>query len=339
MAERRIIYAGIDEAGYGPLLGPLCVASSVVEVRAAADAPTRPDLWAMLAPVVVREVADAATSSVVINDSKRVKLPSGGKRHPLEHLERGVLGVLACAGTRCGCDASLRSALGAGEAVGRAPAWYHPDAIALPLATTADQFTLICSRLSAACGRAGVRFAGVACRVCDETVFNAEVSRGALKSDISFERVAVLLRRVWEDHAHEPDLDEHGPRVVIDRQGGRVAYADRLAAAIPGVRVTTVMERREVSVYDLAGEGAGERRRMRVTFAIDADGSHFPVALASMTAKLVRELTMMRFNRYWCDRIAELKPTAGYGSDAKRWLREVEGHVSGAERAALRRMA
>ena len=43
------------------------------------------------------------------------------------------------------------------------------------------------------------------------------------------------------------------------------------------------------------------------------------VALASMTAKLVRELAMHRFNRHWCGRVPELKPTAGYRQDASRW--------------------
>lgn len=61
---------------------------------------------------------------------------------------------------------------------------------------------------------------------------------------------------------------------------------------------------------------------MRVIFEVDADSRHFPVALASMTAKLVRELAMMRFNRYWGDRLAEIKPTAGYRTDARRWLED-----------------
>jgi hypothetical protein len=42
-----------------------------------------------------------------------------------------------------------------------------------------------------------------------------------------------------------------------------------------------------------------------------------------MTAKYVRELFMLSFNRYWQRRKAGLDPTAGYGKDAWRFVREV----------------
>lgn len=332
--EQRIIYAGIDEAGYGPLLGPLCVALSVLELRVPAGAEaTRPDIWAMLAPVVVREIRDAGASNIAINDSKRIKTAGTAKRHPLEHLERGVLSVASCMGREVACDGTLRRAL---EAEDGSPEWYAGEAIPLPLASTADQLRLACARLAGAGTRAGVRFDSMCCRVCDEAAFNEAVQRGALKSDISFERVSDLLRRVWAGYAAAPDLDEHGPRVVVDRQGGRIAYAHHLARAVPGAEVRPVLERPEASVYDLRGP---DGRRMRVTFTIDADLHHFPTALASMCAKFVRELAMMRFNRYWCARIAELKPTAGYGADAVRWLRDVGSRVTPGERRVLKRMA
>jgi hypothetical protein len=47
--------------------------------------------------------------------------------------------------------------------------------------------------------------------------------------------------------------------------------------------------------------------------------SFLPAALASMTAKYVRELSMRAFNEYWCARVKNLRPTAGYPADAKRF--------------------
>ena len=44
-----------------------------------------------------------------------------------------------------------------------------------------------------------------------------------------------------------------------------------------------------------------------------------PVALASMTAKYVRELAMAAFNAHWTTLAPELRPTAGYPLDARRW--------------------
>jgi ribonuclease HII len=69
------------------------------------------------------------------------------------------------------------------------------------------------------------------------------------------------------------------------------------------------------------------------------------VALASMIAKLGRELLMRRFNAYWGERFNELNgraihPTAGYATDARRWLEEVGDDVLGrVDREALIRTA
>ena len=61
-----------------------------------------------------------------------------------------------------------------------------------------------------------------------------------------------------------------------------------------------------------------------VTFASKSDEQHMPVALASMIAKYTRELIMVRFNSYFIEQIPQLKPTAGYVKDGRRFLREIE---------------
>ena len=52
--------------------------------------------------------------------------------------------------------------------------------------------------------------------------------------------------------------------------------------------------------------------------------SFLPAALASMFAKYTRELTMDAFNAWWAQHLPEIKPTAGYPQDAKRFLAEIE---------------
>ena len=79
-----------------------------------------------------------------------------------------------------------------------------------------------------------------------------------------------------------------------------------------------------------------------IEFVTDGDSRHFPVALASIYSKYLRELYMHVFNTYWCGKMAEgqpagprcegqrsslpslagLRPTAGYYTDGRRWLRE-----------------
>jgi hypothetical protein len=54
------------------------------------------------------------------------------------------------------------------------------------------------------------------------------------------------------------------------------------------------------------------------------NGERFmPTALASMTAKYLRELSMKAFNEFWRAHIPELKPTAGYYRDAWRFKKEI----------------
>jgi len=48
-----------------------------------------------------------------------------------------------------------------------------------------------------------------------------------------------------------------------------------------------------------------------------------PTALASMVAKYVRELSMDQLNGYFAERVPGLRPTAGYGLDAWRFLDDV----------------
>lgn len=61
---------------------------------------------------------------------------------------------------------------------------------------------------------------------------------------------------------------------------------------------------------------------MRVTFAEKADALSFAVALASCCAKYARELCMAGFNAHFAHLQPDLQPTAGYVTDARRWLVE-----------------
>jgi ribonuclease HII len=61
---------------------------------------------------------------------------------------------------------------------------------------------------------------------------------------------------------------------------------------------------------------------MTVHFRVRADAQHLEVALASLIAKLIRELLMERFNAFFAAHDGALHPTAGYPEDARRWLRD-----------------
>jgi ribonuclease HII len=74
-----------------------------------------------------------------------------------------------------------------------------------------------------------------------------------------------------------------------------------------------------------------------VRFAVQAESLSLPVALASCIAKYVRETCMRAFNAGFAALEPALEPTAGYVTDARRWLKDAEVALarSGIERAEL----
>jgi hypothetical protein len=65
-----------------------------------------------------------------------------------------------------------------------------------------------------------------------------------------------------------------------------------------------------------------EAERVEIQFRAGGE-SFLPAALASMVSKYLRELAMRAFNDFWCCRVPELKPTAGYPIDARRFKQAI----------------
>ena len=353
-----LLLVGIDEAGYGPTLGPLCVASCTLRVEPWAEGYPAPDLWDRLSDCVSRRPNDKR-GRIAIEDSKKLKLPNDSTRsHPLKHLERGVLTFLASAGHRPRTDAELFARLGA--TLGSEP-WYAGADIALPLGSTAAQLDIAANALAAglrsvpsAVGEGdtsgsgatpgGVSLVDLRCRVVCESEFNDAVRRWGTKAATTGLAIREHLRHAWTQHARIDGDLAPALRVVCDRQGGRIEYAESLARWVPGSIVKPLEETPARSRYELvtspdAGVNADGPRRMIVSFQPEAETACMAVALASMTAKLVRELAMARFNRYWQGLLPELKPTAGYALDARRWLSDARPVLNAARRAAITRIA
>ena len=80
------------------------------------------------------------------------------------------------------------------------------------------------------------------------------------------------------------------------------------------------MRGRRESAYLL--DDSCKRWRARVRFVCGAEGECLTVAVASMVSKYLREILMMRLNRWFLDRLPGLRPTAGYPVDAARFLTE-----------------
>ncbi|MFN7021047.1 MAG: hypothetical protein ACK4WH_06935 [Phycisphaerales bacterium] len=338
-----LIYCGIDEAGYGPLLGPLCVGMSAFSVEGWREGDPAPDLWKLLSSAVCREASDKRRR-IAVDDSKKLKLANSSvRRHPLHHLERGVLAFLAARrDSPCPSftsDHELLAALGVrlGTA-GRLPGWYDGLPAPIPIGSSQAEIAIAANTLRLALDSAGIAVLSLAAEAVGESSFNELVEAAGTKAAVTESVLVRFLADVWTRFAAVPGAGppgRDGVRVVCDRQGGRTQYGGLLARAFPEAAVSVVVESPAHSKYQLRAPG----RAMSVSFRVEAESAHLPVALASMLAKLTRELMMARFNRYWCNRIPELKPTAGYALDARRWLRDAHDDIHPDERRSLIRRA
>lgn len=318
-----LIYTGIDEAGYGPMLGPLCVASATIRVDSWVPGEPAPDLWDMLEQAICRTKREAK-SRIAVGDSKDLKLANSSvTKHPLYHLERGVLAFLAARdGAALDHDDQLFDALHASH---ESHDWYQGDPVQLPLGLSSDMLAIEANSLRSALSKAGVELLDLRVRLIGETEFNQLYRAHSSKAAATGAALCGLIR-----NACTYQRSGFESRIVCDRQSGRTRYARALGEIFDSVLIEEESPR--ASRYRCDGQTG-------VLLTPGADGAYFPVALASMAAKLVRELAMMRFNRYWAQRIPELKPTAGYVQDARRWLHDTHAHLTDDQRASMIRQA
>lgn len=318
-----LMYTGIDEAGYGPMLGPLCVAQSIFSVEHWTPGDKAPDLWAVLHEAVGKTKRDSKTK-IPVGDSKNLKLSNSVKtKHPLVHLERGVLAFLAARdGDFPQTDIQLFRRLGV--ILGDRP-WYAGEPIQLPLGISHDLLAIDASHLHTVMSKAGVGLVDIQVKVIDVDEFNEIYLSRRSKAAATEQGLVQHLQSVQKQR---PAFDY--TRIICDRQSGRTRYHSMLSKVFP--EFETHEESPRASRYGFGDE-------LGIVLTPKADDAYFPVALASMAAKLVRELAMIRFNRYWATRQSEIKPTAGYVQDARRWLVDMEHTLTAEERKAMVRLA
>ena len=284
MSRKHRIVVGVDEAGYGPRLGPLVVALAAFRLPAGAGSLRE------LLPLT-RDLHGPAP----VDDSKRVY--RGGKG--LDRLERTVLAFRSLS----------RQAEVPDLPAGKEP-WDLGEKVEGPVCGPAADLDLTRDELRGALEAAGVEPLELRTLTVGVREFNRGVDRWGSKARVLFEATAKLIR---------PWICEPGETAVfVDRHGGRAYYSSLLAEAFPDRHQWVLEEGRRVSKYRLPHD-EGETV---ISFEVEGDGRHLSTALASMSAKYVRELSMRAFNRHFSSADPGLRPTAGYVQDARRWLEE-----------------
>ena len=307
-----MIVAGIDEAGYGPTLGPLVISASVFRV---ADAKSPPDLWKLLRPAVCRKPDNRR---IPIDDSKKLF----SQRRGVRQLEEGLLPFITLRHAHLPRD--FRDLLAAvvpsptGDPTGYLESypWYRGRNVDLPRDTFPGVIRTRCDRLATALKDAQVEHLGLSTYPIEVTQFNRELAQETSKAAVSFNAIGAIVKRLWRQFSDE------AVEVIIDRQGGRTKYGPLLYEKLHPKSIRIEEQGPERSIYLLTRRG-NAAHRFRVHFAKDSEESFLTVALGSMLSKYVRELHMHLFNRFWIEKSKDLKPTAGYARDARRFLRDI----------------
>jgi len=314
------IVAGIDEAGFGPLLGPLVASGVAFRVP---DSQAHRCLWDTLGDSCAH-LPDRDGRRLAVADSKQ--LFRG--RADFSALERPALVMLAVAGRKPRTWRALLEMLAphATAPLDRCP-WYTGRDFDLPLHDGVGDIGTRANSVRRNMAEERVELIGVFAEPILEEQFNHLIT---MTDNKSVAMLGTALRVVDRILRCAPD---RRVRLCVDRLGGRVHYREALLTAFPEYELQILDESPDRSAYRLANSS----RVCRVEFVVGGEDQHFSIALASIFSKYVRELYMHLFNDFWSTQVSSLRPTAGYYSDAKRWLNDASAELDrlGIDRTTL----
>lgn len=309
---------GIDEAGYGPLLGPLVVSAVTMQLP---QALLKADHWAVLKQSVSAQKKGLA-GRLLITDSKKAFTRSAG----IGHLRRTVLACVCASNDGSGSISNASDVIAAlfpeyTEQTCRYR-WYE-QLHQQELGHCPEDISIAAAALKKNLCDNDMTIEHIQSRCLDVELFNHRVSSVKNKSRVLFTELCSLIMKAFDRHPAGDDP----LHIIVDRQGGRVNYQQELMRMFPGCGLTTIRQDAKMSSYSLE---LGNKV-MRIHFCIKADSRHLCVALASMTSKYLREVMMESLNNYFytlCDR---LKPTAGYWQDGQRFIKDITPHIEDIE--------
>ena len=306
------VLVGIDEAGFGPILGPLVVSSSTFSLP---HHLLTSDLWQVLKKSV-GDKRKRLAGRLLIADSKKVYSKSLG----IKHLERTVLACLRCFGKEPGTLTELVELLCPNclEQLSDYP-WYK-DAGPYRLSADSADRAIASSVLAADLSSNGIELLELKSYCLEVAYYNRMVSTVKNKASVLFTATSILIKNAFDNFARQQQDDL---QIIIDRQGGRVRYRKALQLMFPDMELKILRESPSASSYELAADG----KRMRLHFVVGADDHFLPVSLASMVSKYIRELLIGSMNRYFVSFHPGLRPTAGYWKDGLRFIEDLKTYL------------
>ena len=304
------VLVGIDEAGYGPLLGPLVVSAAAFELP---DELLKSDMWKVLGKSVGKNRSKLA-GRLLVNDSKQAFSKDLG----IKHLQRTTLACLSNISQR---PANLHELLDV-----LCPSclkrfddyrWYQ-DLASRKLDADINDIAIASDVFARDLAKAGIKLLWIKTCCLDVAHYNKLVDAAKNKSSVLFNTAAVLIHDAFVRSGSEM------VQIVLDRQGGRSDYSQGLLKMFPDASLAVLRQDEDDSSYEMT---IG-KKTMRLHFVVGADERFLPVSLASMVCKYVREMLNECMNDYYLDLYPGLKSTAGYWKDGLRFIEDLKktGH-------------
>ena len=312
------------------MLGPLVVSGAAFHVS---DGLAEADLWDVLKASVTRR-RSAKGFRLPVLDSKKLYSTKAG----LGALERTALVMLKASSATGDLSASEPGQASRPWHALDAPAtfrgllelvasqmvedlacypWYDGFDADLPTRCSEGEVATRANAVRRDLTAHGVSLVGVFCEPLLEGHYNRLVADVRNKAVVSLGLVLRIAHRVFTRAGGER-VELH-----VDRQGGRTHYREPIMSAFPEYYLRIIEESEARSAYALTNNAVCHH----LDFVADGEDRHLPTALASIYSKYLRELFMRAFNAFWARQVAGLKPTAGYYTDAKRFLGDITSMI------------
>ena len=319
------LVVGVDEAGYGPKMGPLVIAASVWRIDSGLNVlegiePFHPEFrsacW------------NHQSDFVPLGDSK--KIYQSGKGLAGLRFTIGFFESMMTRQTTSNPTWFELSNLAAQDADRvQAHPWYGKtdDVSCRHTSDVLSDSALLFAREKLR--KLKVDLVDCRLRVLDEAYFNESIDRLGNKAEVLGQMSLSLVWDVLKDALKKYPCQS--VEIYCDRQGGRKMYSGLLSHTFStSHEESTVPLFRVISESALSSCYATECYGVPTSIRFQVEGdSLFAPAASSIVAKWMRETLMQRLNRYWQMIVGEgLKPTAGYAVDAVRFAKDIGPWVS-----------
>lgn len=308
-----MIITGIDEAGLGPILGPLIVSSAAFRVP---DDKKEANFWRLLSTSVSASKKRLA-GRLLICDSKKAYTPAIG----IAFLEKTVLSCLEILNKTPKTVMDLVDALcpACKERLLQYP--WHKEPFIHRIKFNKDDIAISAGAFGRNLEKHNMSLVSLNSFCFDVAYYNDMINKINNKSTVLFMAVCGLIDRTIKENACE------NYHFIIDHQGGRTKYTRHLRTMFPEMELKVLKEDSTISSYQLSTEprpsGSGIKN-IKLDFAVKADNDFLPVSLASMAGKYLREQLMICINNYFVQKCRNLRPTAGYWTDGKRFINDLK---------------